>query len=81
MLAGFTYFRNCAASFFLGRSEPKLDHSRPAMRNAETGARLTHHVFDPLHLDGGDLTGLPLIERKALLASRPPAQGGPGPLL
>ena len=29
--------------------------------------RLTYHVFDLLHLDGGDLTGLPLIERKALL--------------
>ena len=30
--------------------------------------RLTYHVFDLLHLDGRDLTGLPLIERKALLA-------------
>ena len=32
------------------------------------GARLTYHVFDLLHLDGRDLTALPLIERKALLA-------------
>jgi bifunctional non-homologous end joining protein LigD len=30
--------------------------------------RLTYHVFDLLHLDGRDLTGLPLIERRALLA-------------
>ncbi len=27
--------------------------------------RLSYHVFDLLHLDGRDLTGLPLIERKA----------------
>jgi bifunctional non-homologous end joining protein LigD len=32
------------------------------------GGRLTYHIFDLLHLDGRDLTGLPLIERKALLA-------------
>ena len=41
--------------------------------------RLTYHVFDLLHLDGRDLTGLPLIERKALLApliARLP-KGGP----
>ena len=29
--------------------------------------RLTYHVFDLLHLDGRDLTGPPLIERKVLL--------------
>jgi bifunctional non-homologous end joining protein LigD len=29
--------------------------------------RLTYYVFDLLHLDGRDLTALPLIERKALL--------------
>jgi len=41
--------------------------------------RLTYHVFDLLHLDGRDLTGLPLVERKALLApiiARLP-KGGP----
>jgi bifunctional non-homologous end joining protein LigD len=41
--------------------------------------RLTYHVFDLLHLDGRDLTSLPLIERKALLApllARLP-KGGP----
>ena len=31
------------------------------------GHRLTYHVFDLLHLDGRDLTGLPLVERKTLL--------------
>ena len=30
--------------------------------------RLIYYVFDLLHLDGRDLTGQPLIERKALLA-------------
>jgi ATP-dependent DNA ligase len=29
--------------------------------------RLTYHVFDLLHLDGRDPTGLPLTERKAIL--------------
>jgi ATP-dependent DNA ligase len=28
----------------------------------------TYYVFDLMHLDGRDLTGLPLAERKALLA-------------
>jgi DNA polymerase LigD, ligase domain len=32
------------------------------------GERLTYHVFDLLYLDGRDLTGLPLVERKAMLA-------------
>ena len=31
------------------------------------GGKLTYHIFDLLHLDGRNLTGLPLIERKALL--------------
>ncbi len=42
------------------------------------GHRLTYHVFDLLHLHGRDLTGLPLIERRALLApliARLPAAG------
>jgi bifunctional non-homologous end joining protein LigD len=30
--------------------------------------RLTYHVFDLLHLDGRDLRGLPVIERKRVLA-------------
>src|SRR5215470_16872285 len=32
------------------------------------GARLSYHVFDVLHLDGKDLTGLALLERKEVLA-------------
>ena len=34
----------------------------------DRGQELTYHVYDLLHLDGRDLTGLPLIEHKALLA-------------
>ena len=34
----------------------------------DRGQELTYHVYDVLHLDGRDLTGLPLIEHKALLA-------------
>jgi bifunctional non-homologous end joining protein LigD len=30
--------------------------------------RLTYHLFDILHLDGSDLTGLPLSERKQILS-------------
>jgi bifunctional non-homologous end joining protein LigD len=40
--------------------------------------RLTYHVFDLLHLDGRDLTPLPLTERKRILAqllARLPAKG------
>src|SRR5215475_2731730 len=32
------------------------------------GASLSYHVFDVLHLDGNDLTGLALLERKEVLA-------------
>ena len=34
---------------------------------AETGGELAYYVFDILHLDGRDLTGLPLAERKQIL--------------
>jgi bifunctional non-homologous end joining protein LigD len=34
---------------------------------AGRGERLVYHVFDLLHLDGRDLTALPLVERKRLL--------------
>jgi ATP-dependent DNA ligase len=33
--------------------------------------RTTYHVFDVLRLDGRDVTALPLVERRALLASLP----------
>ena len=43
------------------------------------GSRLTYHVFDLLHLDGQDLTGFPLLERKRLLEICSwPARQGPG---
>jgi bifunctional non-homologous end joining protein LigD len=37
--------------------------------------RFVYNVFDLLHLDGRDLTGLPLIERKAELQRLLPAKG------
>lgn len=33
------------------------------------GDRMLYYVFDMLHLDGRDLTGLPLVERKRLLGT------------
>jgi len=45
--------------------------------------RLVYYVFDLLHLDGRDLTGLPLLERKAVLAQllkRSGQTGTSGPL-
>lgn len=36
---------------------------------SETGAKLEYCVFDLLHLDGHDLTKLPLVQRKELLQS------------
>jgi bifunctional non-homologous end joining protein LigD len=48
-----------------------------ALKRGQAG-RLTYHVFDLLHLDGRDLRGLPLIERKQALApliARLPAKG------
>jgi bifunctional non-homologous end joining protein LigD len=41
--------------------------------------RFVYNVFDLLYLDGRDLTGLPLIERKAALQKLLPAKGG-GPI-
>jgi ATP-dependent DNA ligase len=35
------------------------------------GARIAYHVFDVLRLDGRDVTSLPLMERRALLAGLP----------
>ena len=39
--------------------------------------RLVYYAFDLLHLDGRDVSGLPLIERKALL--EPVIADKPGP--
>jgi bifunctional non-homologous end joining protein LigD len=38
-----------------------------AATDGERGVRLVYYAFDLLHLDGRDVSGLPLIERKALL--------------
>ena len=38
-----------------------------AATDGESGARLVYFAFDLLHLDGRDVSSLPLIERKALL--------------
>ena len=38
-----------------------------AATDGERGARLVYYAFDLLHLDGRDISGLPLVERKALL--------------
>jgi DNA ligase D-like protein (predicted ligase) len=38
-----------------------------AATDGERGVRLVYYAFDILHLDGRDISGLPLIERKALL--------------
>jgi len=38
-----------------------------AATDGERGAKLAYYAFDLLHLDGRDVSGLPLIERKALL--------------
>src|SRR5271167_3533511 len=47
-----------------------------AASDGERGVRLVYHAFDLLHLDGCNVSALPLIERKALL--RPLVQGIPG---
>ena len=38
-----------------------------AATDGERGARLVYYAFDLLHLNGRDVTALPLVERKALL--------------
>jgi len=50
---------------------------RTSLRAMHDGATVAYFVFDLLHLDGDDLTGRPIEERKALLrdllGARPPA--------
>jgi bifunctional non-homologous end joining protein LigD len=50
-----------------------------AALEAGEGDAYIYYVFDLLHLDGRDLTGLPLVERKAALA-RLVGKGGHGPI-
>ncbi len=40
---------------------------RDAVRAARTGVAVTLYLFDILHYEGIDLTGLPLVDRKAVL--------------
>ena len=45
---------------------PSFAHTQAAS-DGEREVRLVYYAFDLLHLDGRDVSGLPLIERKALL--------------
>ena len=45
---------------------PSFAHTQAAT-DGESGARLVYYAFDLLHLDGRDISRLPLIERKTLL--------------
>ena len=50
----------------LRRRLPSLAHTQAAT-DGEREVRLVYYAFDLLHLDGRDVSGWPLIERKALL--------------
>jgi DNA ligase D-like protein (predicted ligase) len=54
---------------------PSFAHTQTAT-DGESGARLVYYAFDLLHLDGRDVSRLPLIERKTLL--EPLIVGKPG---
>ena len=54
---------------------PSFAHTQAAS-DGEREVRLVYYAFDLLHLDGRDVSGLPLIERKALL--EPLIAGKPG---
>jgi ATP-dependent DNA ligase len=45
---------------------PSFAHTQAAT-DGERGVQLLYYAFDLLHLDGRDVSRLPLIERKALL--------------
>jgi ATP-dependent DNA ligase len=45
---------------------PSFAHTQAAT-DGESGARLVYYASDLLHLDGQDVSGLPLVERKGLL--------------
>jgi len=51
-----------------------------ALGGGENRAKVLACVFDILHLDGKDLTGLPLIDRKAKLKALLKSSGRPKPL-
>jgi bifunctional non-homologous end joining protein LigD len=54
---------------------PSFAHTQAAT-DGERGVHLVYYAFDLLHLDGWDVSNLPLIERKALL--EPLIAGKPG---
>jgi bifunctional non-homologous end joining protein LigD len=54
---------------------PSFAHTQAAT-DGERGVHLVYYAFDLLHLDGWDVSNLPLIERKALL--EPLVAGKPG---
>ena len=55
---------NSAASMTAGL--PSFAHTQAAT-DGERGVQLVYYAFDLLHLDGRNVSALPLIERKALL--------------
>lgn len=52
------------------------DFSQLQQWRSEADGMLIYYVFDILWLNGKDLTGLPLYERKAVLEQQMPASGG-----
>ena len=54
---------------------PSFAHTQAAT-DGQRGVRLVYYAFDLLHLDGRDVSGLPLTERKSLL--EPLIAGKPG---
>jgi bifunctional non-homologous end joining protein LigD len=49
-----------------GRLQSRM-HVQEAAKARRSGVEVYYYLFDLLHLDGFDVTGLPLLERKALL--------------
>ena len=59
--------RRARASRSTARSSPSSDGQTSFQRLGHPGAAIVYYVFDVLWLDGRDVRGLPLRERKALL--------------
>jgi bifunctional non-homologous end joining protein LigD len=65
---------------FLPDGKTSFQALQNAASGEDTGGRLTYVVFDLLHLDGWDMTGARLEDRKALLARLLKASPAPDPL-
>jgi bifunctional non-homologous end joining protein LigD len=63
---GTTSFADLQAAFQNGANRDGASQDGASQDGA--GSALTYFVFDLLHLDGRNLRGLPLVERKAILA-------------